>query len=200
MAACAALHAAHASATARHAQRAHAAAAPLQEAFLETWGVSGPWRFPFLRNGALYRHDKAQTPDGADNWFGQAVIRPDVVLNDLRSIVDPCAFPGYEKVFFRSVSDGENVTTTSGADCEGLTCSSFRKQKSLPIENLIEEAETDGGDLPESPSGGPAPPVGGVPTGEAESCPLKGTRPGKGKGKGDGNGKGNGKNNKYNKN
>ncbi len=63
----------------------------VQAEFLDTWGIApaDTSDYSFLAASALYRHDKAQTASGSDDWFGQAIIRPAVVLQVCSSACTP---------------------------------------------------------------------------------------------------------------
>ena len=114
----------------------------LQAAFMKDWGITQGNKadFPFLANGQLWRHDKAQTADASDDWFGKAVMRPDLVLADMRAIVAPGQNSGHTFTFFRNIAENEKAESITQADCKGLTCSSWANQKALPVMQQLNDA------------------------------------------------------------
>jgi hypothetical protein len=89
--------------------------------------------YPFLGNQDIWRHDKAQTTGGSDDWFGEAVARPDFVHSDLKEIINPGSVPNHNFKYFRNFSKNGTITTLSASDCkpEDLTCGSYNQQKPL---------------------------------------------------------------------
>lgn len=88
---------------------------------------------PFLVKEQLYAHDKDQTIKGADDWFGEAIARPDLVLLDLRSIVAPGQVTNHTTIFFRNLALNEEQTFSGPEDCTDLECSAFANQAPLLI-------------------------------------------------------------------
>jgi hypothetical protein len=132
--------------------------------------------FPFLAKGSSFSHDKVMTESGSDDWFGKAAIRADLVLKDLRAIVNPVSVTNLTKdsmLFFRNISRGDGMSTISTADCKAKNgeCAAFLSQAPLPIGQAIDSAGsiTDTDDpvgLGGSPTGSGA---GGVATGKNSS-------------------------------
>ena len=122
---------------------AHTSALRLQAQFMKAFGITAADKadFPFLANKQLWRHDKDQTTNG-DDWFGEAVIHPDVVLKDMRYVVAPQdpLVADYTTIFFRNIADGEMQTMATAAKCTDLTCMSFMNQEALPIAELVNSA------------------------------------------------------------
>lgn len=112
----------------------------LQTSFLSNWGITAAEQadIPFLVNEKLFSHDKDQTITGSDDWFGEGVARPDLVLADLRAIVSPEEFPEHESIFFRNIALNEAITEAGPEACEGLECTSYATQEPLPISDAAE--------------------------------------------------------------
>ena len=113
----------------------------VQVSFMKDWGISTTESamYPFLKNGQLWRHDKARGPTNSDDWFGQGTIRPDLVLADLVNIVDPAASPDHVNRFFRNAKLNEAAVTQTYAECttEQLTCTSFENQVAITPDGVL---------------------------------------------------------------
>jgi hypothetical protein len=90
-----------------------------------------PAAFPFFANKNIWRHDKAQTPSMSDDWFGEAVARPDIVHSDLKKIFAPGSAPKHATKFFRNFSKGEKVTVSGPEECKEFTCAAYSEQKAI---------------------------------------------------------------------
>lgn len=87
--------------------------------------------FPFLANEDIWTHDKSRSPVGNDDWFGEAVARPDFVHADLEELITPGSLPNHTFKFFRNLSKGENTTISGPDECEVFTCDSYEQQAAL---------------------------------------------------------------------
>eukprot|EP00892_Ulva_mutabilis_P012664 jgi/Ulvmu1/9770/UM056_0010.1 len=103
--------------------------------FLSGWGITPAEQnqMPFLANEKLYSHDKDQTITFYDDWFGEAIARPDLVLLDMRSIVNPGQFSNHTTIFFRNLALNEAQTTAGPQDCTDLPCNAYNNQEPLMI-------------------------------------------------------------------
>ena len=110
---------------------------------LGVFGLNGtdvePTLYPFIANDNIWRHDKAQTPTGSDDWFGGAVARPDLVHKDLQEIITSGSVPNHEFTFFRNVATGENITMVGPDACENLTCEAYAQQEAITVEASASE-------------------------------------------------------------
>lgn len=89
--------------------------------------------YPFLANKAHWKHDKLQYL--GDAWFGQAVARPDYVLEDLKIVFSGAPAPAGTSVkYFRNVADGE-LQAISPDTCTTVTCDSYLAQAPLLAED-----------------------------------------------------------------
>lgn len=124
--------------------------------FMNNWGISAAEKndFPFLANGQLWKHDKDQATTGGDDWFGEAVVRADVVLRDMRAVIAPGAAGEYETEFFRNTAAGEARTTAGLEECEDMQCNSFANQ--APIVPAAAPVPTPSSPAPEAPAPAPA--------------------------------------------
>jgi len=65
-----------------------------------------------VREGNLYSYSKRTAPNGANDYWESGVCRPDLVLQDIASILHPKLFPGelyyYEKLLGKSATDIRN--------------------------------------------------------------------------------------------
>uniref|UniRef100_A0A7S3YMP4 Uncharacterized protein n=1 Tax=Lotharella globosa TaxID=91324 RepID=A0A7S3YMP4_9EUKA len=64
---------------------------------------------PFLQTSQIWRVDKLMGPNGLD-WFESAIALPDVVVEDLMSIIQPNIQPLHNRTWFRNVATGEAIT------------------------------------------------------------------------------------------
>lgn len=139
----------------------------LQAKFMTTFGIKAADKadFPFLAQRQLWRHDKDQTTNG-DDWFGEAVIHPDVVLRDMRKMVAPQdpLVANHTTVFFRNIAKGEEQTMATSAKCTGLTCSSWANQMALPIADLVDSAGSNEVSADDAGSGAASAPAGDATT------------------------------------
>jgi iron complex transport system substrate-binding protein len=60
--------------------------------------------FAAVQNGGVYNNDARVNVNGGNDYFESAVLRPDVVLADLISILHPELLPDHELVYFRQLS------------------------------------------------------------------------------------------------
>jgi hypothetical protein len=109
--------------------------ATVQETLKGNLGLNGsdisPVMYPFLASNDIWRHDKAQTADGFDDWFGEVVARPDFVLSDLKEIISPGTVPNHKFRYFRNFSKAENVTMSGPGACKDFTCDAYDQQQPL---------------------------------------------------------------------
>jgi hypothetical protein len=119
----------------------------MQTEFMTAWGIkqSDKAMFPFLAKQQLWTHDKDVTVDFNDDWFGEAVLRPDIVLKDLKSIVTPASNAQHNRTFFRNIFKGEQQTTADGGACKNLQCDSYSKQIALPVATAASSSKTPPG-------------------------------------------------------
>lgn len=59
--------------------------------------------FDAYKTGKIYNPDKRSSKYGAQDYYEQGIIRPDIVLNDLGKIFYPSLFPNYELYFYRQL-------------------------------------------------------------------------------------------------
>lgn len=106
----------------------------MQDEILGQFGLNGtdvdPALYPFIGNENVWRHDKARTEDGHDEWFGEAVARPDLVHSDLQEMITPGSLENHTFKFFRNMYSGENVASLGPESCT-LACDAWEKQEAL---------------------------------------------------------------------
>lgn len=90
-----------------------------------------PVSYPFIANEDIWRHDKAQSITGSDDWFGEAVARPDIVHSDLKELFTPGSVPNHTLKFFRNFSKNETQTMSGPDECEGFECTAYAQQEAL---------------------------------------------------------------------
>lgn len=56
---------------------------------------------PVCREGRVWNNRKRTTPSGGNDYWETAVVRPDILLMDLVSILHPELLPGYTQYFYR---------------------------------------------------------------------------------------------------
>ena len=120
----------------------------VQTGFKAQWGIPAgdEAMYPFLANEKVFSHDKDQTADGLDDWFGEAVLRPDLVLKDLRKALGAeTVLPSYTPTFFRNIATGVEATVATGAACMDLSCDAYVNQEALPIAQLAAPAPAPAG-------------------------------------------------------
>nr|WP_321502733.1 ABC transporter substrate-binding protein [uncultured Dethiosulfovibrio sp.] len=83
----------------------------------DLWLNCGAWRslddgrssgipvesFPPFKAGLVYNNDRRINEHGGNDYYQLGVIRPDLILSDLLSIVHPSALPDHELVFYRNL-------------------------------------------------------------------------------------------------
>ena len=72
---------------------------------LETLGAAGPLEtIPAFREGRVYHiHKRAVPENDAYDWYETALVRPDVVLQDLVSVLHPELLPDHELFFLQNI-------------------------------------------------------------------------------------------------
>jgi hypothetical protein len=78
----------------------------MQDTILEPLGLANDTEqdYPFLETDNVWRHDKDMTETFSDDWFGEAIARPDTVLLDIKKVVKPESAPQHTTVFFRKAA------------------------------------------------------------------------------------------------
>ena len=67
----------------------------------ERWNPAVAKRIRAYRTGRVYHHHKRAVPEAAAyDWYETPVVRPDLVLQDLVSIMHPKLAPNHESLFF----------------------------------------------------------------------------------------------------
>lgn len=83
----------------------------------DLWLNCGTWRsmeegrssgvpvesIPPFKAGKVYNNDRRINEHGGNDYYQFGVIRPDLILSDLLSIVHPSALPDHELVFYRNL-------------------------------------------------------------------------------------------------
>lgn len=107
----------------------------LQTNFLKEWGITAAEKadFPFLANDNLWANDKDRAETGNDDWFGEGIARPDLVLTDLRAIVAPGQFADHTSIFFRNIALNEKATSFGTEACMAVECTSYANQEALIV-------------------------------------------------------------------
>lgn len=59
--------------------------------------------FDAFKKGKIYNSNKRSLPSGAQDYYEQGIIRPDIILNDLGKIFYPDLFPNYELYFYQQL-------------------------------------------------------------------------------------------------
>ena len=72
---------------------------------METLGAAGPMEtIPAFREGRVYHiHKRARPEHDAYDWYETALVRPDVVLQDLVSVLHPQLLPDHERFFLQQI-------------------------------------------------------------------------------------------------
>ncbi len=72
---------------------------------LETLGAAGPLEtIPAFREGRVYHiHNRAVPEHDAYDWYETALVRPDIVLQDLVSVLHPDLMPDHELFFLQNI-------------------------------------------------------------------------------------------------
>lgn len=72
---------------------------------LETLGAAGPLEtIPAFREGRVYHiHKRAVPENDAYDWYETALVRPDVVLQDLVSVFHPALLPEHDLFFLQNI-------------------------------------------------------------------------------------------------
>ena len=77
--------------------------------------------YPFLSSMTL-RHDALkvnheESGSWGTAWFEDAIVRADMVLDDIASYLHPSLLPSHSSRFFRDIAVGETITLATAADC-----------------------------------------------------------------------------------
>lgn len=59
--------------------------------------------FDAFKNGNVYAYNKRMNIKGANDYFEQGIVRPDIILNDLGKIFYPDLFPNYNLYFYQQL-------------------------------------------------------------------------------------------------
>lgn len=59
--------------------------------------------FDAFKNGNVYAYNKRMNIKGANDYFEQGIVRPDIILNDLGKIFYPELFPNHELYFYQKL-------------------------------------------------------------------------------------------------
>ena len=95
--------------------------------------------YPFLNNKVL-RWDRLMVQSAVafgGAWYEDAIVRADIVVDDLASYLHPTQAPsGYVPRFFRNIAAGETVTLATAAGCDDpyATCPGETAPPSPPME------------------------------------------------------------------
>lgn len=60
-------------------------------------------QLPVYREGKVWNNRKRITPTGGNDYWESAVVHPDILLNDLVSILHPDLFPGYDQFYYKKL-------------------------------------------------------------------------------------------------
>ena len=76
---------------------------------LETLGVAGPLEtMPAFRTGSVYHIHKRAVPEhDAYDWYETALVRPDLVLQDLVSLLHPHLVPDHALFFLQQIREAQ---------------------------------------------------------------------------------------------
>lgn len=74
---------------------------------LETLGTAGPVEtIPAFREGRVYHiHKRAVPENDAYDWYETALVRPDIVLQDLVSVFHPTLLPDHDLFFLQQIRE-----------------------------------------------------------------------------------------------
>lgn len=88
----------------------------------------------------------------SDEWFGEAIARPDFVHSDLKEVITLGSVPNHTFKFFRNFSKGGKVTVSGSDECTNLACNAYARQKPITTE-LPEGEEGDTTETKDTSSG-----------------------------------------------
>ncbi|CAG8531846.1 5654_t:CDS:2, partial [Scutellospora calospora] len=101
--------------------------------------------YKFVKNQAIYREDGLISPTDGRDWFENAILMADEVLEDMMNIVNPnLPTSSYKRIWLRNVAKGETVKTKRDSDCSNVSapltddavqCSSLKSSKSKAANN-----------------------------------------------------------------
>jgi iron complex transport system substrate-binding protein len=60
-------------------------------------------QLPVYREGRVWNNRKRMTPTGGNDYWESAVVHPDVLLQDLVSIIHPELLPGYDQFYYKKL-------------------------------------------------------------------------------------------------
>ncbi|CAG8441863.1 11859_t:CDS:2 [Diversispora eburnea] len=76
----------------------------------KNYGLTKDSNFKFVKNSAIYREDGIESPSGGRDWFEDAVLMNDAVLEDLINVVNPLLPKSdYSRIWLRNVAKNEAI-------------------------------------------------------------------------------------------
>jgi iron complex transport system substrate-binding protein len=61
---------------------------------------------PCFKNGSLFNNTKRKNENGGNDYWEGGTLNPDIILNDIASILHPGMFPGRELVYYKKLNQG----------------------------------------------------------------------------------------------
>jgi len=58
-------------------------------------------QLPVFARGEVWNNRRRMTPQGGNDYWESAVVRPDLLLKDLVSIIHPELLPDYKQFYYR---------------------------------------------------------------------------------------------------
>nr|CAG8509204.1 2582_t:CDS:2 [Entrophospora candida] len=82
--------------------------------------------YKFIKNKAVYREDGIINPIDGRDWFEDAIVMGDAVLEDMINVVNP-SLPStsYKRNWFRNVANDEPIKVSSSANCTDVQANSI---------------------------------------------------------------------------
>ncbi|CAG8573588.1 8509_t:CDS:2 [Funneliformis mosseae] len=85
-------------------------------------------QYKFLKNQAIYREDGLTGPNDGRDWFENAVVMGDALLEDMINVVNPkLPKPDYQRIWLRNVAKNEPIKISSSNNCSDINQPSFSK-------------------------------------------------------------------------
>lgn len=86
--------------------------------FYKNYNLAEDSNFKFIKNSAIYREDGILNPSQGTDWFEDAVLMNDAVLEDVINVVNPLLpKKEYSRIWLRNIAKGELIKYSTENNC-----------------------------------------------------------------------------------
>ncbi|CAI2173141.1 10498_t:CDS:2 [Funneliformis geosporum] len=102
--------------------------APTLDDVYKNFELTPNQQYKFIKNQAIYREDGLTGPNDGRDWFENAVVMGDALLEDMINVVNPkLPKSDYQRIWLRNVAKNEPIKISSSNNCSDLNQPSFSK-------------------------------------------------------------------------